>query len=360
MWFMFNLVKRERAPRYIFIVVISFAISIIGIRLYLFLLNYPKLGGGGWHIAHVLWGGILLTIGACLTLIFSNAKAYYVSSVLVGFGMGFFFDEVGKFLTETNDYFFQMAAPIIYSVFLLTFFVYLYLRKPRQLTQRELFYQVLDDCKEILDEDLDPDEKKEIQNKLIAITKLKGNEDIQQFSKHLYHYLSQVKEDQVITPVVLHQNWHRVKQIIRDMTWVHVWFFWGIIGLLVIRAINSIVNLIFAWFYLLEIDRWYSQSIERLVGDLIINQPLELTFLLMQTIAEGLVGLVFIWAIWLRLKNGKGGLNLIRFALLFSIVSIDVIAFYFEQFSHVISILVDVILIMFLDFYGKIYDEEKL
>ena len=80
----------------------------------------------------------------------------------------------------------------------------------------------------------------------------------------------------------------------------------------------------------------------------------------MQTIAEGLVGLVFIWAIWLRLKNGKGGLNLIRFALLFSIVSIDVIAFYFEQFSHVISILVDVILIMFLDFYGKIYDEEKL
>jgi hypothetical protein len=357
---MFTLIKRERAPRYILLVVLSFAITILVTRLFLYVTGYPKIGNGVWHIGHVLWGGVLLSIGSFLILIFSNAKAYYVSSVLVGIGMGFFFDEIGKFITESNDYFFQAAAPIIYLVFLLIFFVYMYLRRPREISQRELFYQVLDDCKEILDEDLDPVEKEEIKGKLLAIARLKGNEDIRKFSKYLYHFVEQIEEDEQYRVSVFQKVFLQFKAFVRRQRKMHQGLFFVFLAMLLVRSVNSVVNLVFAWVYLLRVDRWYSLSVQKIVGDLVVRQPFELNLLIVQTFAEGVVGMVVLWAIWKRFKYRKGGLSLIRFALLFSILTIDVIAFYFEQFSHVLAILVDVVLIVFLDFYGRIYDEEKL
>ena len=49
--------------------------------------------------------------------------------------MGLFIDEVGKFMTVNNDYFFPAAAPIIYGFFLLT--VLLYVRVAGKNDQRE-------------------------------------------------------------------------------------------------------------------------------------------------------------------------------------------------------------------------------
>ena len=48
-------------------------------------------------------------------LLFANRWALGTSAVLAGIGVGLFIDEVGKFLTQTNDYFFPPAAPIIYT-----------------------------------------------------------------------------------------------------------------------------------------------------------------------------------------------------------------------------------------------------
>ena len=49
--------------------------------------------------------------------------------------MGLFIDEVGKFMTVNNDYFFPAAAPIIYGFFLLT--VLLYIRVAGTSDQKE-------------------------------------------------------------------------------------------------------------------------------------------------------------------------------------------------------------------------------
>ena len=45
--------------------------TVLVIRTQLWLTNYPQLGGGGLHIAHLLWGGLfmLLAIGLLLTLL---------------------------------------------------------------------------------------------------------------------------------------------------------------------------------------------------------------------------------------------------------------------------------------------------
>ncbi|MFI7416485.1 hypothetical protein [Nonomuraea sp. NPDC049684] len=91
--------------------------AVLLIRTWLASTGYPKLGGGDLHIAHVLWGGLLMAAGLGLTLAFLGERARTWGALLGGAGFGTFLDEVGKFVTERNDYFYRPAAGIIYLVF---------------------------------------------------------------------------------------------------------------------------------------------------------------------------------------------------------------------------------------------------
>ncbi len=97
--------------------------TILVIRTQLWLTNYPQLGGGGLHIAHLLYGGIFMLIAIWFTLINLNRWAHTTTAVLGGVGFGFFIDELGKFITSDNNYFFKPAAGIIYIVFIILFLV---------------------------------------------------------------------------------------------------------------------------------------------------------------------------------------------------------------------------------------------
>lgn len=121
-------VQRGGAQRYLLVTLLSFAVSVAGTRLLLELTGYPQLSRGELHIAHVLWGGLLLFASSLLMLILANRWVYLLGAVLAGLGVGLFVDEVGKFITQTNDYFYPAAAPIIYAFFLLTVLLYLQIR----------------------------------------------------------------------------------------------------------------------------------------------------------------------------------------------------------------------------------------
>ncbi|MFF3671275.1 hypothetical protein [Microtetraspora malaysiensis] len=91
--------------------------AVLLIRTYLISTGYPRLGQGDLHIAHVLWGGLLMAAGLGVTLAFLGDAARTWGALLGGVGFGAFVDEVGKFVTEQNDYFYRPAAGIIYMVF---------------------------------------------------------------------------------------------------------------------------------------------------------------------------------------------------------------------------------------------------
>ena len=56
---------REGAERSLLLVIISFTIAVVGTRWFLDLTGYPQVGGGELHIAHMLWGGLLLASPHC-------------------------------------------------------------------------------------------------------------------------------------------------------------------------------------------------------------------------------------------------------------------------------------------------------
>ena len=123
---------------------LSFAFSVSITRLFLELTGYPKLGSGDLHIAHVLWGGLILFGAALLPIILANRWVYLSSAILAGAGVGLFIDEVGKFLTQSNDYFYPPAAPIIYAFFLITVLIYIQVRRPTSREPRNELYHALD------------------------------------------------------------------------------------------------------------------------------------------------------------------------------------------------------------------------
>ncbi len=115
---------------------ISAVVMILVIRTQLWLTNYPQLGGSGLHIAHLLYGGIFMAVAIWISLIYLNRRARSVAAILGGIGFGFFIDELGKFITENNDYFFKPAAGIIYLIFVVMFLIIRELSRRQTLDQR--------------------------------------------------------------------------------------------------------------------------------------------------------------------------------------------------------------------------------
>lgn len=145
------LVKRSSAADNLLLFLVTAASSVLLTRLYLYLFNYPQIGNSVFHIAHAVIGGILLTISVLLLLAFHGRRVRQLSAFIAGWGFGLFIDEIGKFITRDNNYFYQPAPVIIYLSFITVFFIYRRFERYTPKDPQELSFDIVEQLETLAD-----------------------------------------------------------------------------------------------------------------------------------------------------------------------------------------------------------------
>lgn len=152
-------VRNLEADNLLEALLVSAVSSMLIVRFLLFILDYPQLGGSGLHVAHVLLGGLLMLLALILLFSFITKPSQMVAAIIGGIGFGVFIDELGKFITSDNNYFFQPTIALIYVIFILLFLAFRALGKARFITKTEYLINALEISKEAILNDLDEEEK---------------------------------------------------------------------------------------------------------------------------------------------------------------------------------------------------------
>jgi hypothetical protein len=355
--------KRQGAERYLMLTLVSFAASVILIRLFLNLTGYPHLGNGTLHIAHVLWGGLLLYGASLLPLLLVNRWAYTAGALSAGVGVGLFIDEVGKFITQSNDYFFPAAAPIIYAFFLLTVMLYLQVLRPRPRDARAELYHALEAFGEVLDSDLDAQERHELDARLRRAIRDADQPDVTRLADALRGFLA--SEALYLAPASA-GLWERWSRRVRgyEARWVTprrlkgaVVGGLGISGLWALGGLAALIGMVTAPPDNVEVYRVVSGP-----GAGAHSVPLESvdfgTLLAVSSglALRGLVGLLLVVAaVLLIMGRERRGAVLGYFGLLLSLSTVTLLDFYFSQFQAIVGAVMQFALLMGVILYRRRY-----
>lgn len=349
-------VKREGAERYVLISLISFAASVVFTRLFLQLTGYPQLGNSELHIAHVLWGGLLLFVAALLPLILANRWAYNASAVLSGLGVGLFIDEVGKFITQSNDYFYPPAAPIIYAFFLLTVLLYLRVRRPAVQTPRHELYRIFEGLTEVLDQDLDPHERARLEARVMHISDETDDPNLKRLAHLLVDYL---EEEQMLLVEPEKSYFRRVGDRISPLYTRTV--NQGRLKSFLIVALGAMGVIALIEFVVLAIAiPQPGVALEQMISPLVtrgeIHSAQDALWFLVRTALEGITGVALVISGALMvLGRERTGIQIATFTLIVWLTVINLLVFYLDQFGAVVTALVQFSILMVLGYYRHRY-----
>jgi hypothetical protein len=346
-------VRRKGAERYLKLNLLSFAASVTFTRFFLELTGYPQLGNETLHIAHVLYGGVLLYIGSLIPLIYANRWAYTWASVTSGVGVGLFIDEVGKFITQNNDYFFPAAAPIIYAFFLTSVLIYSRVTNETPLDTRTEFYAVLESLEEAIDHKIDPEEHDELRERLKRINEKAQNTDLGRLADQILEFVD--SESIHIAPGEpgpydratswfsgFEGRWLSQERLRLFIT----------VGVLLIGLAAS-----FRLVYYLGVSGdplAFKTLLQERVAKLPIVTDTALFWATVQVGMEGIVGLILLFsAVLLFFGREKVGLGLGSIGLLISLVGVNLIQFYIDQFSTIAKALIQFVILQTLYYYQR-------
>jgi hypothetical protein len=346
-------VQRMRAETYLQIMLLSFAASVSLTRLFLELTGYPQLGNQTLHVAHVLYGGVFLFAASLLPLMYANKWALNWSAVLSGVGIGLFIDEVGKFITQSNDYFYPAAAPIIYAFFLLTALIYLKFSKEPTLDARGELYAVLDTLGEVLDHNLEPDENEDMRRRLHRILEKTGNPDLRSLSVELIDFIESdtlqlaPEEPNFFDELILFCN--GIEKNYLNQRRVRVF----LVASLIILGTPSFMR--FLEYNGLAGDPSHRECyLAAILSDLPSASGFSMFWAQMHLVLDGAVGLALaVSAVLLFMGRDSWGLELGSVALLVSLLVLNVVLFYIEQFSTIITAVYQYVTLQGLYYYQR-------
>jgi hypothetical protein len=332
-------VERRSAGTYLKVMAASFGVTVVLTRLYLAVTDYPQIGGGTYHIAHALWGGLLLTIGSILPLTWANRWALMWSAVLAGAGVGLFIDEVGKFITARNDYFFPLAAPIIYLCFLALLYLAHRVARPSAYDARGQTYLVLDGLADVADAHLLPQGRAEVLARLEAIRNASGRPDLAELARHLTTYVS-------TTTVANHGIWaERHQELMATLQkWERRLLPRPVLRLLIVAGalvigLFSAIGLLVLIVVLGDVD-----DAKIVLDDRTVQAGLAEPGVLIAAAGEAIVGILLLAsALLMLIGKDRLGVRLGKAALLFALAAVNVAVGYISAELVVIAVIVELV-----------------
>ena len=187
---------------------VTSVVALFIIRIFLKLTHYPQLARGELHIAHIVWGGFFMMAAIIILLSFMSKTSANIASVLGGIGFGAFIDELGKFITRDNDYFFQPTIALIYIIFVLIFLLLKFIPHYREISQKEYLVNAMEMIKEAVINDFDVEEE---QRAALYLKKCDPNDPIVQALSRLLLRLDAVPAPKpgIFTRIrILIRNWY--------------------------------------------------------------------------------------------------------------------------------------------------------
>ena len=345
-------VRREAAESYLFITLLSFSVSVSVTRLFLSLSGYPQIGGGELHIAHVLWGGLLLFGAALLPLVLSGGSIFTAGAVLSGLGVGLFIDEVGKFITQKNDYFYPAAAPIIYVFFLLTILLYLHVRGTPDKHPNPELRRALRDILNLLEHPLEDERRARLESNLDIIARSAAEGGHSELALSLLNFVRAQEQPVILAPA------SRSRRLVVPLplgmpslpsaAFLRIPLALGLLGIGLLTFKNPAGFLLAGWLPP-AISGLLAQVSGRHIEAVTAPFLFELRIVLELVIGSLLLASSFL----LMARRPRQGSALGSVALLLSLTTINPLLFYFEQFSTIITTTVQFVLLSGLIYYRR-------
>jgi len=301
---------------------ISSVVTIFIIRIFLKLTDYPQLSGGvGLHIAHLLWGGFFMLLALLLLFSFVGRGIMGTASILGGIGFGAFIDELGKFITSDNNYFFQPTIALVYVIFILIYSISKSLEKSSTISPKEYLVNALGMVSEAVMSDLDNEEKKR------ALVYLEQSDQKDPLVKALKTFLGEVQAIPIPSPSLFNRMRHAILiiyiKLSRSMVLNKL-----IVAILLIQSILSIFSLAGAYFA--------RQS---------------LSFIQMGELVSSLLSSIFVVVGAIVIKRSRErGFRILKIAVLISLLITQFFTFYSEQFRALFLLGLNIILLAVIDY----------
>ena len=349
---------------------VSAVAAVLAIRLYLMATGYGQLTFGQFHIAHIVWGGLFMLIAIVIVLGTLNRRAEAVSTVVGGIGFGAFIDELGKFITKENDYFFQPAIALIYIIFIAIFLVIHTIRRRRPLSPQQSLANVFSIAGEGSLTGLDK-EQKQVARELLENCQPGPVKD------HLTGIIESLPPPRVSYWRLLDEV-HEVLDRIYDKA-SHQWWFGGLIMVFfAFTAVTSLAAVVVVVEWTVGLGLWVGAGLLLMVG-LVLSQRSKMKYLNIflaagitgaailislavvgnlkqntlvsivdyaRLIFPGISGVLIILGLIMTARSRLHGYLLFRLSILVSIFFTQVLSFYEQQLFAMLGLLLNVIILV--------------
>ncbi|MFH0915842.1 MAG: hypothetical protein V1912_05275 [bacterium] len=353
-------VKRYRSERYVLISLVTFALTVLALRGILKLTGYVQIGNESLHIAHVLWGGLALFAAALLLLVVSNRWALVLGAVLSGGGVGLFIDEVGKFVTQSNDYFTPAAAPIIYALFLATVLVYLRVRRPPARDARGEMYRALEQMSGVLDHEMSRHDLNELAHRLAQVQDSAKDEAARRLAASMLAFV-EAERPRIVEPQP--GRTQRLFSCVR--AWARRVFTRPrlrafLVFALVVGGVYAVLDMALLAFLAVSPASAATEFLRDLVSPGELAALGDKIWFSVRAVLEGGVGVATLaGGVLIGLRREGRGLSIAVAGLIIDLTVVNLLVFYQDQFKALIGTALQYVVLVAAFSYRRIYLEEE-